>query len=299
MDTLVSIDVFPGPGEREPLEAIERALGWFATVERHCSRFDPESELRRLCAQPAGTPTIVSELLFSALELGLGVSEATDGAFDITVGARLAHDGYDRNYLTGEYSGGAAETIGQASWRDVRLDADRRLVALRRPLLLDLGAVAKGFAIDLAGRELALYQRWAVYAGGDLLLHDSRPQAKPFEVEIRHPRESGGVIETLALANGSVCTSGDYERGHHIVETSGASRSTTLISSTVVAPTAVIADALSTAAFLLGPRRAIRFLEAQAVEGLLFDSDLRRYETRGFKRLRAGYRTGANSAAKA
>lgn len=284
MDTLVSIDVFAGETEPGAGPGIERAMGWFAEVERVCSRFDPESELRRLCAAPSGTPVVVGELLFSAIRIALGVCEATDGLFDITVGARMAQRGFDRNFRTGERLAGASETDPGATWRDIRLNLPRREIVLRRPLLLDLGALAKGLAIDLAGQELGGHERWAVYAGGDLLVHDSREAPEPLSIGIRHPRQDGDVIETLQLANGAVCTSGDYERGEHILSPGNGDRPTS-ISCTVVAPTAVIADALSTAAFLMEPRKALRFLEAQAVDGLLFDRTLRRYETRGMRRL--------------
>ena len=286
MDTLVSIDVFDSAGAPDPGPVLERAMGWFAEVERVCSRFDPASELRSLCSEPQGTPVVVSELLFSALRIGLGVCEATDGLFDLTVGARMAKRGFDRNYRTGEQSSATGGADERATWRDVRLNPSRREVVLRRPLLLDLGALAKGLAIDLAGQELREYERWAVYAGGDLLVHDSREQRGPFAIGIRHPSEDGEVIETLRLASGAVCTSGDYERGEHILVSEGHERPAT-VSCTVVAPTAVVADALSTAAFLMEPRKALRFLEAQGVEGLLFDRDLRRYETRGMRRLRS------------
>lgn len=262
-------------------------MGWFAEVERVCSRFEPESELRRLCAAPAGTPVVVSELLFSAIRIGLGVCEGTDGLFDITVGGRMARRGFDRNYRTGERIAAWMDTDAEATWRDIRLNASKREVLLRRPLLLDLGALAKGLAIDLAGQELGGHERWAVYAGGDLLVHDRGEQPEPFAIGIRHPRQDGEVIETLAVANGAVCTSGDYERGEHILGTDDGMRPG-IISCTVVAPTAVIADALSTAAFVMEPRKALRFLEAQGVEGLLFDRDLRRHQTRGMRRLRRG-----------
>ena len=65
------------------------------------------------------------------------------------------------------------------SYRDVLLDPEQRTITLRRPLLLDLGAVAKGLAVDAAGRELEPFRDFAIDAGGDLFLGGSNPQGTP------------------------------------------------------------------------------------------------------------------------
>ena len=85
----------------------------------------------------------------------------------------------------------------------------------------------------------------------------------------------------------AVCTSGDYERrgptgeGHHLIDPQSGASADAVASVTVIAPTAMVADALATAAFVLGPTRGLRFLEAQGVDGLIYSSALERYATSG------------------
>src|SRR3954468_3444026 len=96
MDTIVTIQVPQGESE-EVRAQVERAFGWFGEVEHRCSRFEPESELRRLCGKPA-VPTPVSSLLFAAIEFAMSVARETDGAFDPTLGKALEDRGFNRNY---------------------------------------------------------------------------------------------------------------------------------------------------------------------------------------------------------
>jgi thiamine biosynthesis lipoprotein len=169
----------------------------------------------------------------------------------------------------------------RADYRDVRLDPARQAVTLRRPLLLDLGAVAKGLAIDLAARELLPCGDFAIDAGGDLYLGGRNPAGERWRVGVRHPRRADAALAVLGVSGMAVCTSGDYERhspgaggGHHLLDPRTGEPADGAASVTVVAPTAMLADALATAAFVLGPERGLRFLERQGVAGLIVTPDL-------------------------
>ena len=87
--------------------------------------------------------------------------------------------------------------------------------------MLDLGAVAKGMAVDAAARELAVCGDFAIDAGGDLYLGGVNRNGEPWRVGIRHPRRDGELIEAVTVSDRAVCTSGDYERGDHIVGGAG------------------------------------------------------------------------------
>jgi thiamine biosynthesis lipoprotein len=281
MDTLVTIHVVrPGADA-----AIERAFGWFHEIEERCTRFNQRSELMQLTAQ-AGAPVPVSAILYEAVRFALMVAEASGGAFDPTVGQRMEARGFNREHRTGEIVRTAIALDGDASYRDVELDPDRRTITLRRPLTLDLGAVAKGLAVDTAARELEPFKDFAIDAGGDLYLGGSNPQGAPWSVGIRHPRRDHELIDSLRVSNQAVCTSGDYERrtpgdGHHILDPRTGASPHTVASATVVAPGAMLADALATAAFVLGPADGIELLNRMGVDGLIVTPGLERYETRG------------------
>jgi len=281
MDTEVSIRVV---GQDAP-DAIGRAFDWFHHIERVCSRFDAGSELRRLTSR-LNEPVAVSHILFETTRFALALAEETDGAFDPTVGGRMAQRGFDRNYITGERVEGVAVAHEPATFRDVHLDEHQRTLMLDRPLTLDLGAVAKGFAVDMAARELNDVGNFAIDAGGDLYLGGRNEDDAPWRVAIRHPRDETSIIAVLEVSNAAVCTSGDYLRRnaaneHHLIDPRTGASAAQLISATVVAPLAIVADGLATAAFILGPDDGVALLERHGVEGLLITPTLEQFRTRG------------------
>ena len=293
MDTLITATVVSHLPEDAVGERIERAFGWFAYVEQVCSRFDPESELSRLTAH-TGEPVPVSPLLFEAIRFALEVARLSRGTFDPTIGHALTRRGFNRNYRTGQTldAPDAEADTKRPSYRDVVIDPAASTVALRRPLALDLGAVAKGLAIDLAAKELDGFSGAVVEAGGDLHARGRNEANEPWRVGVRHPRQDDALIEVLHVSDMAVCTSGDYERrgnrpgDHHLIDPASGDSAHVAASVTVVAPTAMVADALSTAAFVLGPTRGLRFLARQGVEGLIFTPTLERHETPGLARYR-------------
>ena len=151
-------------------------------------------------------------------------------------------------------------------------------------LTIDLGAVAKGLAVDAAARELQPFRDFAIDAGGDLYLGGRNPDGAPWSVGVRHPRADGGLLDTFRVSDAAVFTSGDYERPAHIVDPRSGASPGAVASVTVVAPGAMLADALGTAAFVLGPPEGLRLLERHGVEGLIVTTALERFETRGLPR---------------
>jgi thiamine biosynthesis lipoprotein len=293
MDTLVTIEVANPGSVSECADPVQKAFGWFAHVEKLCSRFDENSELSRLSASPNRVPVSVSPLLFELIDFAWAVAQATDGAFDPTVGRAMEKSGFNRNYLTGQQKTSEISTKAECSYRDVVLNPSDCTVTLMQPLVLDLGAVAKGFAIDLAAAELRPFQNFAINAGGDILARGRHSSNTPWRIGIRHPREPQRLIDTLAVSGAAVCTSGDYERprpdgtpGHHLLDPQTGQPVDDVASVTVVAPSAMLADALSTAAFVLRPDRGLGLLESQNVEGMIVSTDLRTFETQGLRKYR-------------
>jgi thiamine biosynthesis lipoprotein len=191
--------------------------------------------------------------------------------------------GFNREHRTGDVFRNPSLADADASYRDVELDPKRRTILLRRALTLDLGAVAKGLAVDTAARELERFRDFAIDAGGDLYLGGLNPQGKPWTVGIRHPRREGETIGTVRVSNQAVCTSGDYERSQpHILDPRNGRAADSVASATVIGPGAMLADALATAAFVLGPANGIALLERLGVEGLIVTPHLEQYRTGGF-----------------
>ncbi len=289
MDTGVTIEVWPPADPDAAREAISHAFNWFHLVETACNRFDRDSELARL-SSTVGVPVAVSPLLFHLLEFALAVAYASGGAFDPTVGDAMIRAGFRYGYRDGAESSPHSRQA-TASYHDVSLDVARREVTLRVPLTLDLGAVAKGFALDLANEELRAFPNHAIAAGGDVVVRGAPPGYRSWPVQVRDPRDPATACRVLDVRNAAVCTSGGYLRtqpdrvdGHHLLDTATGQSARGLISATVVASSGMLADALATAAFVLGPARALPLITRYGADALLIDPSFGMTTTPGLDR---------------
>ena len=193
-------------------DAIERAFDWFREVEATLHRFDPESELMRLIARSrrarAGERDAVRGGALRARGRGGNRRRIRSDGRPSHGSARLrprASDAADRPH--------AARRDERSPIATSTLDADEQTITLRRPLVLDLGAVAKGLAIDMAARELAAVRRISRSTPAAICISAATNAAgEPWSVGIRHPRDDDELIETLRVSDAAVCTSGDYER---------------------------------------------------------------------------------------
>lgn len=293
MGTGVAIEVWPSSsgtprasGTGEARDAIARAFNWFHLVESACNRFDGASELARL-SSTVGAPVSVSPLLFHVLQFALAVAEASDGAFDPTVGDSMIRAGFRHNYRDGTVTVPRGESYS-ASYRDVILHRSQLAVTLLVPLTLDLGAVAKGFALDLASEELRAFPNHVIAAGGDIISHGAPPGLRSWPIQVRDPLQPDRACRILNIRDAAVCTSGGYFRtrsdgqaGHHLLHGSSGTAATSLSSATVVARNAMLADALATAAFVMGPQKALTLVAEHGAEAMLIDQYSRITETAG------------------
>jgi thiamine biosynthesis lipoprotein len=196
--------------------------------------------------------------------------------------------GFNRSHRTGRYVTSSSASA-PASFRDIEVDETDRTITIHRPLVIDLGAVAKGLAIDLAAKELAVLKNYAIDAGGDVYARGCNAAGGPWRVAVRHPRRPAEAWCVLRLSDAAVCTSGDYARTgaggeHHIVDPRTGRSPGELVSMTVVAPTAMLADGLSTAALVMGETQGLELIERQGVDGLTLSGTLRSAMTDGFLR---------------
>jgi thiamine biosynthesis lipoprotein len=226
--------------------AFARAEREFERLEALLSRFRPDSELsalNRLGALDAG------EDLATVVSLAIEARERTGGRFDPTVHDALVAAGYDRTFDEVPADGvpGGARACGG------RVRVDDRRIELEPGFRLDLGGIAKGYAVDRAAELLAAAGPCLVNAGGDLA---GRGRSWPVGVET-----ADGQI-TLALENGAIATSGRDRRRwlrngtelHHLIDpAAGAPAEGDFLRVTVVASSAVEAEVLAKAIFLGAP----------------------------------------------
>ena len=228
------------------------------------------------------------------LAAALDWSRRTGGAFDPTTAALL--DLWD--ILSGPHPPPSPEQLAAArqevGWRRLVLSADHRRVDLGGTAL-DLGGIAKGYAIDRAAQALRRsgVRDFLVNAGGDLFVAGSKG-GDPWRVGIQHPRSPEELLQVVSPVDGALVTSGDYERSftwegtlyHHILDPRSGEPARDCQSVTVWAATAIDADALATAVFVLGPAEGLALVEGQPdAEALVVTAAGEVRESSGFRRV--------------
>ena len=253
--------------------AAEAAFARAHQLNAILSDYDPHSELRRLCATAAeGEAVPVSEDLWAVLSRAQEISRHSGGAFDITVGpvVRLWRRARRREVFPPQDR--LAEARQLVGYELIRLDPDRRTVALLKPnMRLDLGGVAKGYVIDQMLAELRKQgiTRALVDAGGDVGLGDPPPGQSGWRIGVAPLEPKAEPSRFLNLARCGVATSGDMwqfvelggRRYSHLIDPRTGIGLTDHSSVTVVAADAMTADALASAVSVLGPEQGMGLIE--------------------------------------
>ena len=246
MGTLVHVSA-SGPDAAAAAHAVDAALASVERVERLMSFHDPQSDLSRLNREAARTSQTVHPWTWAVLRRALRVAEASDGLFDITVAPLLVRAGL--------LPGSADASLQCGNWRHIVLMRDCK-VFFARPMLLDLGGIAKGFAVDRAIHELKKENctQGVVNAGGDLRRFGPHPQ--PI-----HLRRRAGLVQVAELRCGAFATSAPpAAHAERLAQPLGsifdprARRAWNGSGAVMVAaPSCIIADALTKVAALAGP----------------------------------------------
>jgi thiamine biosynthesis lipoprotein len=245
--------------------AVEEAFRIVERIQTLMSVHDEASELSRVNAGAFRHPVNVSDETFAVLERGLEIARASAGAFDFTVAPILAGWGLLPAHLRRRASG---------NWRDVTLARGNR-VRFDRPLAIDLGGIAKGFAVDAAIGSLRAsgVVSGCVNAGGDLRVFG--PEA--WQVHLRHPRSARPLASPLSLRNAALATSSpcftrQQWRGRAICHLIDPRRRLPVagdVSVSIRAEECWLADALTKVVLNADPGTAARLLESHAAEALL------------------------------
>jgi thiamine biosynthesis lipoprotein len=219
--------------------AIDKAFAAVCAVHRLMNFHDPGSDVSRLNSGAARKPLRVNPWTRRVLLAARNFSRETGGAFDITAGASGSDTGFLSESSAGRFRG---------NWRDIIFGPEDR-VHFRRPLLIDLGGIAKGFAVDRATEALigAGATGGVVNAGGDLRAFGPKAHI----VNIRHPLDPGLRARTISVRDGSIATSiarnsrPDFANQQPCFD--GRTRTPLLhnIGATVCAPDCMTADALT------------------------------------------------------
>jgi FAD:protein FMN transferase len=236
-------------------------------LELTFSRFRPMSELSRLNRHAGQGPAVTDPEVFQLLSFALEVSEKTGGAFDITVGRLTRALGFAERQGRIPDDRELAEAKEFVGWRNVELDAKWRTVFFTCPALeLDLGAIAKGYAVDRAIEVLRSAGVSALIdAGSSSIAATGEAFARSWKMSVASPVDRGVTICEVELGARALSTSGISEQSFvhggrkysHLIDPRDPAPGTyetarQALQVTVLAPSSALADALATAMFILG-----------------------------------------------
>jgi thiamine biosynthesis lipoprotein len=289
MGTRIAVELWSEDPELAQ-RAMDAVIAEMRRTDDLMSTYKPDSQLSQVNAHAFERPVQVDADIIAVVERGLEMSRLSGGAFDLT----YASVGYLYDYRAHQRPTGQQieAALPGVDYRQVQVDRDARTIRfLRRGVRIDVGGIAKGYAVDRSIERLRdLGIRHAmVTAGGDTgLLGDRR--GKPWVVGIRDPRNEGRMVTRLPLADEAISTSGDYERYfeedgvryHHILVPGTGKPARTVRSATVLGPNATLTDGLSTSVFVLGVERGMQLIaRLPGVEAVIVDAEGRVYYSDG------------------
>lgn len=285
MGTVMNLTLY-GP-EQSALEAaaqstIERMLD----LEKHLSRHSTSSEIADL--NRTGTLLNPGKDVLAVLKMAQGISEKTNGAFDITV-LPLIKLQQNRQF---QNTNAVEQTLKLTGFQHLQINQQK--ISFTQPGMgVTLDGIGKGYIVDQGVDALRQsgFDRSYVEAGGDLMVTGRKPGEQPWRIGIKDPRTSNAQhMVVLQTANRAVATSGDYMQAydtefnqHHIVNPKTGYSPPELASATITAPTVALADALATAAMVMGHKKTISMLKTiPGCEGYFIDKQLNHFKSNGF-----------------
>jgi len=266
--------------------AFKEVFDEFDRLENLMSVWREGSDVLRLNAAAGGDPVAVSPEVIDVLTLARQIGEWTGGKFDVSFGAlsglwRFDHDQDNRV----PDADAVRARLPLVAYEHVELYARAGTARLARPgMSVHLGGIGKGYAVDRGAARLRAHglTDFLIQSGGDLYV-GGRPEGRPWRLGIQDPRgPANQSFAVLELSDGTLSTSGDYERFffhegrryHHILDPDRGEPATASRSATIVSNQAVLADALSTGVFILGPERGMALIERLPdVEGIIVGAD--------------------------
>ncbi|MBV1915768.1 MAG: FAD:protein FMN transferase [Pseudomonadales bacterium] len=268
-------------------------------IEEVMSPLIAGSELSQINQHSAQRPVVVSDELFQLLKTSKHISDISDGIFDIS----FSSVGYLYDFRAGKKPSEQQieQLIDKIDYTAILLDDNTHSVSFKHNgVKLDLGGIAKGYAVD---RGIAILRNQGiehaiVTAGGDSrVLGDHR--GRDWMVGIQAPRNRSALATAVPLSNAAISTSGDYERFfiedgirfHHIINPKTGDSARKLQSASVIGPEGVMTDALSTTVFILGIERGLAFIEGlPEYEAILIDQHSKMHYSSGFMPAGSGNR---------
>ncbi|MEM7294761.1 MAG: FAD:protein FMN transferase [Pseudomonadota bacterium] len=281
MGTEITVELWHS-NEAIAQQAKDEVFAEFLRLDLMMNPWNPASELSRINREGANQPLTTTKEICEVVDRALHYSQLSNGAFDISFASAGQH--YDYKQGTRPDADTLELDIENIDYTAIELETAQQRIALNKNgMQLDLGGIAKGYAVD-RGIEILLrhgIESAVISAGGDSrILGDLGERART--IGIRHPRKEGEYAVLIPLANTAISTSGDYERFfvedgvrfHHILDPSTGESAQGVQSASVMSANAIDSDALSTTVFVLGVERGLALVNSlPGVDAIIIDGE--------------------------
>jgi len=274
MGTVVEITLM-GENEESAQNAALQAFQEIKRIEYLMSPWIESSDVNRINRSAGNDGVRVSPETVKVIKRAQEVSKLSGGGFDITVAPLVQLWRKARERGMPPEMEEVKENLNLVNFRNLKIHYGGRVLLKKKGMAIDLGGIAKGYAVDRAFELLKGlgYRNLVVNAGGDLRVGGSKPKG-PWSIGIQHPRDPEKILARISLSDTAVATSGDYEkffihqgkRYHHILNPKNGFPAEGCQSVTVLHKEGTTADALATAIFVLGPEKG--YALCQRLEGV-------------------------------
>ena len=293
MGTLFDITV-SHPDVEEARKATDKAFDEIQRIEWLTSNFSSKSEITKINQNAGKLAYPVSKELYILLQKSIQYSQLANGTFDITIGAIQDLWKFENEIGTVPATETIIRLLPLVDFRNILLEENHHARLKIEGMKLDLGAVAKGYAVDRGIDVLKKYNidNAILNGGGDLKSIGEKSPGVLWKIGVRHPRKPSDVIASLDGKNNAIATSGDYQkyfvkdgiRYHHILNPVTGMQAQGLQSVTIIAKEAMFADAMATAVFVMGAEQGMKFIKSQSqLEGVIITADGKKIVSSGLK----------------
>lgn len=264
---------------------IDTAVLEITRIENLISSWDKNSQTSEINRNAGIQPIKIDADLFNLIERALGISKLTDGAFDISYASMDRIWKFDGSMKAMPSNEEIQNAVAKVGFENILLNKDSSTVFLKtKGMKIGFGAIGKGYAADKA--KALLIEKGVtsgiINASGDMNTWGKQPDGSEWKVAITNPLNKNKAFALLPISNGAVVTSGNYEkyvtfegkRYSHIIDPRTGLPSSGIISVTVFAPKAELADALATSVFVMGKEVGLdRINQLPKIECIIIDEE--------------------------
>jgi thiamine biosynthesis lipoprotein len=264
---------------------IDEAVNEITRIENLISSWKPASQTSLINKNAGIQPVVVDKELFDLIKRSIGISKLTQGAFDISYASMDKIWKFDGSMTSMPSPEDIKNSVSLVGYENIVLNEENSSVFLKtKGMKIGFGAIGKGYAADKA--KALLIDKGVVSgiinASGDMNTWGKQPDGETWKIAITNPLNKDKVFALLPIDNRAIVTSGNYEkfvifndiRYSHIIDPRTGYPSTGIISASVIAPKAELADALATSIFVMGKEVGLNFInQLEGIECIIISED--------------------------